>query len=59
MTILHNDVARALNMSSEEKFRFISLGTNESRERFLLSQMNYLVKLREQENLLNNDYFLN
>ncbi len=57
--ILYNDVARALNMSSEDKFKFISLATHESRERFLLSQMHYLVKLREQENLLNNDYFLN
>ncbi len=57
--ILYNDIARALNLSSEDKFKFISLATHESRERFLLSQMHYLVKLREQENLLNNDYFLN
>ncbi len=57
--ILHNDVARALNMSSADKFKFISFEKYESRERFLLSQMNYLIKLREQENLLNNDYFLN
>ncbi len=57
--ILLNDVARSLNMSSEDKFKFISLKTIESRERFLLSQMHYLARLREQENLLNNDYFLN
>ncbi len=57
--ILLNDVARALNMSSEDKFKFISLNTVIGCERFLLSQMRYLVKLREQENLLNNDYFLN
>ena len=57
--ILLNDVARSLNMSSEDKFKFISIKTLESRERFLLSQMRYLVRLREQENLLNNDYLLN
>ncbi|HYW96965.1 MAG TPA: LON peptidase substrate-binding domain-containing protein [Bacteroidales bacterium] len=57
--ILLNDVARALNLSSEDKFKFISYNRQDCRERFLLSQMKYLVKLREQENLLNNDYFLN
>lgn len=57
--ILLNDVARALNLSSEDKFKFISYDDHPGRERFLFSQMHYLVKLREQENLLNNDYFLN
>ena len=57
--ILLNDVAKALNLSSEDKFRFISLTADNAREKFLLSQIKYLVKLREQENLLNNDYFLN
>lgn len=53
------DVARALNLSSEDKFRFISLRNLSEKEKFLKSQMNYLLKLREQEKLLNNDYYLN
>ncbi len=57
--ILLYDVARALNLSSEEKFRFISLKEHAKKERFLLFQLRYMMKLREQEKLLNNDYFLN
>ena len=57
--ILLNDVARALNLSSNDKFRFISMKEQSRKERFLLSQLQYLMKLREQEKLLNNDYFLN
>ncbi len=53
------DVAKALNLSSEDKFRFISLRSLSEKEKFLKSQMNYLLKLREQEKLLNNDYYLN
>lgn len=57
--ILLNDVAKALNLSSNDKFRFISMKEQATKERFLLSQLRYLMKLREQEKLLNNDYFLN
>ncbi len=57
--ILLNDIARALNLSSNDKFRFISIKEQVTKERFLLSQLRYLMKLREQEKLLNNDYFLN
>ena len=54
-----NDVARALNLSSDEKHRFISLQLQAKQEQFLIGQLKYLYKLREQENLLKNDYFLN
>ncbi len=54
-----NDVARALNLSSEDKFRFISLQIQDKQEQFLIGQLQYLSKLREQESLLKNDYFLN
>jgi Lon protease-like protein len=54
-----NDVARALNLSSEEKYRFIALQKQQKQEQFLVGQMKYLIKLREQEKLLKNDYFLN
>jgi hypothetical protein len=54
-----NDVAKALNLSSEDKHRFISLKVQEKQEQFLIGQIKYLYKLREQEKLLKNDYFLN
>lgn len=57
--ILMTDVAAALNLSSNDKYHFISSGSDQFREQFLLGQMKYLIKLREQERLLNNDYHLN
>jgi hypothetical protein len=54
-----NDVAKALNLSSGEKHRFISLQLQQKQEMFLIAQLKYLYKLREQEKLLKNDYFLN
>jgi len=54
-----NDVARALNLSSEDKHQFISLLVQAKQEQFLVGQLKYLYKLREQEKLLKNDYFLN
>ncbi len=53
------DIAKALNLSSEEKYRFINLRSHKKQELFLLSQIKYLYNLREQEKLLKNDYFLN
>lgn len=57
--ILVNDVAKALNLSSEDKHHFISLQAQARQEHFLIGQLKYLYKLREQEKLLKNDYFLN
>jgi Lon protease-like protein len=54
-----HDVARALNLSSEDKHTFISLRIQTLQEQFLIGQLKYLYKLREQEKLLKNDYFLN
>ncbi len=53
------DIARSLNLSSEDKYKFLSLGIQQKQELFLLNQIRYLYKLREQEKLLKNDYFLN
>jgi hypothetical protein len=58
-TITTADIARALNLSSEDKYKFIASPTRRLREQFLFGQMRYLFKLREQEKLLNNDYYLN
>ncbi len=54
-----NEVARALNLSSDDKHHFISLTDRGLQERFLEGHLRYLYKLREQEKLLKNDYFLN
>lgn len=58
-TINLNDIASALNLSSEDKYRYISLQVLNEREKFLKAQMTILLKLREQERLLNDDYYLN
>jgi Lon protease-like protein len=58
-TIYLNDIAGALNLSSEDKYRYISFTNLNDREKFLKAQMSILFKLREQEKLLNNDYYLN
>ena len=58
-TIYLNDIATALNLSSEDKYTYISIKGLNEREKFLKAQMSILLKLREQEQLLNNDYYLN
>jgi hypothetical protein len=57
--IYTQDIAKALNLSSEEKFKYISLNSPGLQEKFLLLHLNYLMKLREQEKYLNNDFTLN
>jgi len=47
------------NLSSDDKYHFISLFEQTRQEQFLIGQIKYLFKLREQEKLLKNDYFLN
>ncbi|MBE0654800.1 MAG: LON peptidase substrate-binding domain-containing protein [Bacteroidales bacterium] len=58
--VIHlNDVAVALNLSSDDKYKYISIKGLSEREKFLKAQMMILLKLCEQEKLLNNDYYLN
>ena len=54
-----HDVARALNLSSADKFNYIITKEPGQQERFLLSQMKCLMMLRNQEKMLDNDYSLN
>lgn len=54
-----NDIAIALNLSSDDKYKYISLKSADEKEKFLRAQMSILFKLREQEKLLKNDYYLN
>lgn len=58
-SIYIHDVARALNLSSENKYNYIFTKPPEQQERFLLSEVQCLIKLKEQEKMLNNDYSLN
>lgn len=53
------DIARALNLSSEEKYKFIKLSGLEQKQDFLITQMKYLMLIREQEILLGNEFGLN
>ena len=53
------DVAKALNLSSDDKFRFISMESIHEKENLIRFHLDCLYKLKEQENLLNSDYSLN
>jgi hypothetical protein len=53
------DIIRSLNLSSEEKYRFVMLSCDESRENFMVRQIEYLMLIRKQEKMLNDDFRLN
>lgn len=54
-----DDIAKAINLSSEDKYKYICLNSQKEKENFLRFNLDYLYKLREQEKLLKNDYTLN
>ena len=58
-TITHYDLLRALNLSSEEKFNFICYDSAKKKEHYLITQMRFLMMIRNQEQLLGNDFGLN
>jgi len=53
------DVMKALNLPSEDKFRFVCISGGQQKEIYLAGQLRYLRMLRRQESLLNNDFGLN
>jgi uncharacterized protein len=57
--ISRKDVIIALNLSSDEKFKFICMPDAEQREGFLAGQLRYLSMIRKQESLLGDDFGLN
>jgi len=57
--ITYQDVVRALNLPSEEKFRFIFMDDPLQKEKFIAGQLRYLKMIRRQETLLGDDYGLN
>jgi len=50
------DVMKALNLPSDEKFRFMTLKNGKEKERFLAGQLRYLKLIRSQESLLGDDF---
>ncbi|MEX0986835.1 MAG: LON peptidase substrate-binding domain-containing protein [Bacteroidales bacterium] len=57
--LCYYDIIRSLNLSSEDKYKFVMMQCDENRESFLSSQIEYLILIRNQEKMLNNDYHLN
>lgn len=53
------DLVIALNLSSNEKYRFICMPESEQKENFLVGQLRYLSMIRKQEALLGDDFGLN
>ena len=53
------DVIIALNLPSDEKYKFICMSGTEQREGFLAGQLRYLSLIRRQEALLGEDFGLN
>ena len=53
------DVMIALNLPSEDKYRFICMSASDHRESYLSGQLRYLNMIRYQESLLGNDFGLN
>ena len=57
--VSRKDLIIALNLSSDEKFKFICMPDAEQREGFLAGQLRYLSMIRKQEALLGDDFGLN
>jgi len=57
--ITRKDLIVALNLSSDEKYKFICMPDAEKKENFLAGQLRYLSMIRRQEALLGDDFGLN
>ena len=57
--ISRKDLVIALNLSSNEKYRFICMPDAEHKETFLAGKLRYLSMIRKQEALLGDDFGLN
>lgn len=57
--VSRKDLIIALNLSSDEKYKFICMPDAEQREGFLAGQLRYLGMIRRQEALLGDDFGLN
>ena len=57
--ITYHDVIKALNLPSEEKYRFILMDKPAQKERYVSGQIRYLMMIRKQEKQLGDDFGLN
>ncbi|MEZ5071724.1 MAG: hypothetical protein R2751_12350 [Bacteroidales bacterium] len=53
------DLLKALNLSSEDKFKFMQMKDQAQKEEYLAGQMRYLHMIRKQETQLDSDFGLN
>lgn len=53
------DIIKPLNLSSEDKYNFIHMHSNEDRVQFLTKQIEYLMLLWNQEKMLDDNFNLN
>jgi hypothetical protein len=58
-SITRQDVMKALNLSSDDKFKFAVMSNGSQKEGYLVGQIKYLKMIREQETQLGNDFGLN
>jgi hypothetical protein len=58
-SITRQDVMKALNLSSEDKFKFAVMSNGSQKEGYLVGQIKYLKMIRKQEAQLGNDFGLN
>jgi Lon protease-like protein len=58
-SITRQDVMKALNLSSDEKYKFACIPNDSQKEGYLVGQINYLKMIRQQETQLGNDFGLN
>jgi Lon protease-like protein len=54
--LCYYDVLRSLNLSSEDKYKFVMQHCDECRENYLVKHIEYLMLIRQQEKKLNNDF---
>jgi len=57
--ITRQEVMKALNLPSEDKYQFARMQETRHKEAYLSSQIRYLEMIRRQEKLLDNDFGLN
>lgn len=53
------DVIKPLNLSSEDKYNFIHMNSEKDRVQFLVKQIEYLMLIRNQEKMLDDNFNLN
>ncbi len=57
--ITHQELIKALNLSSRDKYQFICMENTTLKENYLASQLRYMEMIRTQESRLGNDFALN